>query len=383
LFRSSDIGFGYPNIEELLGFANYTPQKIIQTLILLLLCVYFFFFPERLLLLKIRGLTSYILAIAIVGSVVFSNHLLLSARFLLSFVVIFIPLVLFSSRYGVSSLITLVSYFLFFLLIACFIYVAIFPYYGIMAGNHDGAFRGLFLHKNAFGFFCVVTSLFCFFSYHADSVKGRKRYLVMFILCSIAVVKSLSTTSIVLFGFSTIAFYFFYGIYLVREPHLRIVFYYFFLFFTLTFLILFSVYFEEITYALGKDPTLTGRTELWETLIHIASEKPIFGHGFGLFFRPEIMYEYSSEFGWEAKSTHNSFIDLYLGIGIVGLCSFLWLLITKIGTYPLFSRFSHFRLLSVTGIILVFCFGFSESGAFLGVGLIWVLLVVFIYGASE
>lgn len=383
LIRSSGIGFAYPNIEELLGFANYTPQKIIQTLLTGLLFVYFFFFPERFRVLAIRGPANYILVISIVGSIVFSEQLVLSVRFLLSFLVLIVPIALFVNRYGVFRLIKIVSLFLVFLLISCYIYIAIFPHYGIMAGNHSGAFRGLFIHKNIFGIFCVITTVFCLFSYYSNEIDGRKRYLIMVFLCAVAVIKSLSTTSTVLFGLSLIAFYFFYIICVVRGIHLRVLLYYFFLFLVLTFVTVFSVYFEEITYALGKDPTLTGRTELWETLIQVASQKPIFGHGLGLFFRPEIMYEYSSDFGWEAKSTHNSFIDLYLGIGFVGLCSFLWLLISKILVYPLFVKFSHTRLLSVTGILLIICYGFSEAGAFLGVGLIWVLLVVFIYGSSE
>lgn len=382
LFRTSDIGFGYPNIEELLGYANYTPQKIAQALVLLLLIVYLFFFPKRIRVLRLNSLNAYILTATIAMSVLFSNHFFLSARYLLSFLVVLLPVVFFINVYGVEKLVTLVTRFLFCLLILSIAYVILFPQYGIMGGNHSGAYRGMFLHKNVFGFFCVLTSIFCLFSYLNEAVRGKKRYIMLYALCAIATLKSLSTTSMVLFLFALIAFLYFHSVYWIKDTSLRLVLYYTFVIFVSIFLFTFSVYFEEITYALGKDPTLTGRTELWEILIYIGSDRPIFGHGFGLFFRPEIMHEYSSEFGWDAKSAHNSYLDLYLGLGATGLCSFLWILISRIVSYPRTLKLVYSRLLSITGLIVIMCFGFSESGAFLGTGLVSLLLVIFIYSYS-
>lgn len=382
LFRTSDIGFGYPNIEELLGYANYTPQKIAQALILLCLIIYLFFFPQRIRGLRLNSLNAYILTVTVVMSVLFSNHFFLSARYLLSFLVVLLPVVLFINVYGVAKLVTIVTRFLFYLLLVSIAYVILFPQYGIMGGNHSGAYRGMFIHKNVFGFFCVLTSIFCLFSYLTETARGRKRYIILYAICAIATFKSLSTTSIVLFLFALIGFVFFHSVYLIKGTSLRLVLYYSFVIFISIFLLMFSVYFEDITYALGKDPTLTGRTELWEILIFIGFDRPIFGHGFGLFFRPEIMHDYSAEFGWDAKSAHNSYLDLYLGLGVMGLSSFLWILISRIVSYPRARKLDYSRLLSITGIIVIMCFGFSESGAFLGTGLVSVLLVIFIYSFS-
>ena len=317
LVRSSGIGFAYPNIESLLGYANYTHQKIIQAFILILLVIYFYLFPNRVFFNKSKSLPVLLLFVSIFFSICFSNHFVLSTIYFLSFIVVSLPVILFANVFNVTRLVNFVSYFLFLLLILSFVYIFVFPYYGIMGGNHAGSFRGMFLHKNVFGFFCVMTSIFCLYSFFSVQIKGRKRFFLIYLLCLLGVVKSLSTTSLVLFLLSFIVFNFFCFVYFFSDIRLRVLFYYSFVFIMFVLLFFLSVYFEELTYALGKDPTLTGRTELWEVLFYIGLDNSFWGHGFGLFYRPEIMHQYSSDFGWEAKSTHNSFLDLFLGLGFL------------------------------------------------------------------
>lgn len=76
--------------------------------------------------------------------------------------------------------------------------------------------------------------------------------------------------------------------------------------------------------ALGRDATLTGRTEVWASLVPIAMSYPILGHGFGGFWNPETMKIF------EISGSHNGYLDILLELGFVGLVFFALFLIHSI-----------------------------------------------------
>lgn len=83
---------------------------------------------------------------------------------------------------------------------------------------------------------------------------------------------------------------------------------------------------EKVLALLGKDPTLTGRTEMWELLIQMAGERPLLGYGYSAFW----VREWGSPatrvheiLQWETPNAHNGFIDITLEIGLIGLGLFL------------------------------------------------------------
>jgi O-antigen ligase len=65
---------------------------------------------------------------------------------------------------------------------------------------------------------------------------------------------------------------------------------------------------------LGRSETLTGRTDIWAGLLPFFEKHPILGHGFGGFWTPMTQ---QAIFG--QKEAHNGYLDVFLGIGIVGL----------------------------------------------------------------
>jgi O-antigen ligase len=76
---------------------------------------------------------------------------------------------------------------------------------------------------------------------------------------------------------------------------------------------------------LGKDATFTGRTQIWAAAMRQIEERPWLGYGYAAV--------WSDKSGWgplawivhDAKFTpqhaHNSWIEQWLGMGIVGLCA--------------------------------------------------------------
>ncbi|KQS56320.1 polymerase [Brevundimonas sp. Leaf363] len=72
--------------------------------------------------------------------------------------------------------------------------------------------------------------------------------------------------------------------------------------------------------ALGKDPTLTGRTHIWASLMRRVAERPWTGYGYNAFWGKEsipAMYV-RRETGWAVPSAHNGWIDLLVQLGWPG-----------------------------------------------------------------
>lgn len=67
--------------------------------------------------------------------------------------------------------------------------------------------------------------------------------------------------------------------------------------------------------ALGREETLTGRTDIWAFLTPLAMHKPLLGYGYGGFWTEAIREKTSSH-------AHNGYLDIVLNTGFVGL--FLW-----------------------------------------------------------
>lgn len=70
---------------------------------------------------------------------------------------------------------------------------------------------------------------------------------------------------------------------------------------------------EGFASSLGRDATLTGRTGIWAGLLPSVEGQPILGCGFGGFWTPLTLEIH------EEKEAHNGYLDVLLGLGIVGL----------------------------------------------------------------
>jgi O-antigen ligase len=69
----------------------------------------------------------------------------------------------------------------------------------------------------------------------------------------------------------------------------------------------------QVTSLVGRNATLTGRTDIWAGLIPEVQERPFLGSGFSSFWTP---HNRAIHIGGEA---HNGYLDVWLGLGFVGL----------------------------------------------------------------
>jgi exopolysaccharide production protein ExoQ len=68
----------------------------------------------------------------------------------------------------------------------------------------------------------------------------------------------------------------------------------------------------------GRDPTLTGRTELWEVLATIQIN-PVVGTGFESFWLGPRAADLWRRFWWQPNQAHNGYYEMYLNLGIIGV----------------------------------------------------------------
>jgi exopolysaccharide production protein ExoQ len=83
---------------------------------------------------------------------------------------------------------------------------------------------------------------------------------------------------------------------------------------------------------IGKDPTLTGRTEIWAYVNKDIGMKPLLGWGYYVFWEETNQYaaEISSAVHWEVPNAHNGLLEFLLDVGVVGTALFAFILMRTI-----------------------------------------------------
>jgi len=118
----------------------------------------------------------------------------------------------------------------------------------------------------------------------------------------------------------------------------------------------------SLSESLGRGSGLSGRTDLWAHCLEFQSN-PILGAGFEGFWFPERRDKIAAFYhGWKPGGAHNSYLDLYLELGLIGLSILIGLLIATFWKirYELFRDFEwgRYRLAFFAAVVLR---GWTES----------------------
>jgi O-antigen ligase len=78
---------------------------------------------------------------------------------------------------------------------------------------------------------------------------------------------------------------------------------------------------EVVTSSMGRDVTLTGRTEIWSVALGVGPGNPLFGRGYGSFWIGETANQVWDNLTYHTHflQSHNGYIDIYLELGALGL----------------------------------------------------------------
>jgi len=129
--------------------------------------------------------------------------------------------------------------------------------------------------------------------------------------------------------------------------------------------------------ALGRDPTLTGRTDIWVVLAEQVQARPWTGYGYGAFwdapYGPAFWVRQRTQ--WPVPTAHNGWLEIALGIGVPGIILMVVSLLLSIirACGRLFRGPEVFWALIF--LILVVLISISESNLLQRNALTWVLFV--------
>jgi O-antigen ligase len=127
--------------------------------------------------------------------------------------------------------------------------------------------------------------------------------------------------------------------------------------------------------AVGRDPTLTGRTNIWDAVLSTHTN-PLFGTGYQSFWLGPRLFRVWEQAGVGIQEAHNGYLEVYLHLGSIGvllLCLFL------IASYLTICRrlnsFSSYASLSLALWTILLFYNMTEAAAFNG-QLMWEIFVL-------
>lgn len=242
-------------------------------------------------------------------------------------IVCFIPIVLCSIvgfRRFIKINAYILSFFIVFSIVCSLIFSGAVHHGEVFDTALNGAWRGLFSHKNNAAIIASISGFIFLYQYFEEN---KKFWLFMFLLTLLFLLLTKSKTSIALF--LPVVFFTW------RLSKGRFIKYFCSFIFALSLVtpLLFLFSFAQLNYFLIENPEMfTGRSAIWQVLLEAISGNYILGLGYGAVWSAG---EYSAitNFGLNTSSWvssishgHNGYLDIWLSTGIVGLLLFTFLL---------------------------------------------------------
>jgi exopolysaccharide production protein ExoQ len=268
-----------------------------------------------------------------------------------------------------------------------YVFAMTLPIFGVMGVGtpnsehlaHMGSWRGIYTHKNLLGRTMALGSMI--FALSAMSSKKHNKLGIIGIigcgLCVLLVLLSTSKTALAILIFTLILLPFYRALrwnYSALVPVMI-----FGIIIVGGLFVFFLSYVDEILGGMGRDMTLTGRTDIWSAIWHKIQERWWLGYGYDGFWRG---WYSPAEDVWLAVKFqpphgHNGFLDLWLDLGFLGLfvflCSYFTGYIRAIGWFRLMRTYTS--LLPITFLTYMLFYNITESSIF-EQSLFWILYLV-------
>ncbi len=261
--------------------------------------------------------------------------------------------------------------------VMCVIAALAAPGFGVETEIHTGAWKGVFVQKNTMG--AYMARGFVVFVAAALLDRTRARLWIAFaVLAALLVLASTSKTSLV--GLLTGASIMAYVAVVRRGPVIAL---------TVTlgalvggglaaFILVLAP--DLVVSIIGRDVTLTGRTDIWEAAGRAFDARPWLGYGYEVFWRDPLgpAYWVRTATDWPVPTAHNGWLETALSLGAVGLAAAV--LATAIGLGAALMRIGRGRVvyLALPLMALFIVFSLSESTVLARNSLVHVLFTVLI-----
>lgn len=280
-----------------------------------------------------------------------------------------------ASRYTMKQQLQMVGWALGIITVFSFLFSLAFPGVAIEAGANAGSWRGPFVQKNVLARMMVMSAIVFLLltlenrrnRYVLGSclglsilmilLTGSKTALLLFItlICLLPLYKALRWNDTIIIPIIIVAIVISGSIAIIVVGN-----------------------WENILLGLGRDPTLSGRTTLWELAIELIGQRPWGGYGYQGFWRAnggaEIIWKHE---GYRPPHAHNGFANISLDLGLIGLFLFLSIMaITYLrGIIWLRLGKTNIELWPIFYVTFFFMYNHTESTILEHNSIFWVLLV--------
>jgi len=127
--------------------------------------------------------------------------------------------------------------------------------------------------------------------------------------------------------------------------------------------------------AMGRDPTLTGRTDVWNTVLGMAPNH-LLGAGFESFWLGPRLQKLWSIYWWRPSEAHNGYIETFLNLGWTGV---VLLAVVMVAGYRriVYAVYRHEEAgtLALGYFVASVAYNFTEA-AFKTMNLVWICLLL-------
>ncbi len=245
-----------------------------------------------------------------------------------------------ASRWSWRSLTEIIAGTLAVLAILSFLVGALLPQMGRMDEIFPGAWRGLWLEKNSMGNVMVKTTVFLLAA-GVMAPERRKLWFGLAVVPVLLILLSTSKTALVVLVLSLASMGF---VAVVKSGPLRaVVATWLAVVFVIGAGLLIAMETDTFFALLGKDATLTGRTEIWSGIMQQMAKHPWKGFGYGAvwddpsFTGPKAWIGYQAHF--MPADAHSGWLELYIALGLGGVILFA-LFLTQIWAQSLWAAYT-------------------------------------------
>jgi len=247
-----------------------------------------------------------------------------------------------------------------------------YPLWGVRYGKWSGALMwvGVTVQKNHLGRLCMISVLFLVFALYRrwrDHISEEGRHLkwadVSVLILAMYLLKgaenAYSATSLATLALGMITFLALSWARRVNFGVKQMV--------LLTFVIVLFAFgvatpflggsnVANLTSSLGRDSTLTGRTEVWSDVLPEVQREPLLGHGFGAFWTDARRALY------DIPTAHNGYLDILLELGVAGLALYgIWTLSCTFTLCRALSRDYDWASLGLSFLLMSLLYNTTES----------------------
>lgn len=127
--------------------------------------------------------------------------------------------------------------------------------------------------------------------------------------------------------------------------------------------------------AMGRNSTLTGRTDLWRAVLSLAGN-PLIGTGFESFWLGTRLEKLWSQNWWHPNEAHNGYLETYLTLGWIGVGLLAALMVTGYrNAIRLFRRDPDCGRIALAYLVAAVLYNISEA-ALKGLNPIWIVFTL-------